>query len=113
MKTENGARWLQDLVHRASARIHGIFPLGITARLAISFMAVAALAAAANLIAQESVSVILWSKRAPAPASPTVDLLRMQNAPALAAIGKKQVEGLVSAVDRFGLASQLRAETNS
>jgi diguanylate cyclase (GGDEF)-like protein len=113
MKPENGARSLQALVHRADAYIRGIFPLGITARLAISFIAVAALAAAANLIAQESLSVILWSKRPPVPASPTLDLLRMQNAPVSAAIEKKQVEVLVSAVDRFGLATQLRAETNS
>jgi diguanylate cyclase (GGDEF)-like protein len=113
MKPENGARWLQGFVHRADAYIRGVFPLGITARLAISFIAVAALAAAANLIAQESVSVILWSKRPAAAASPTLDLLRMQNAPVSAAIEKKQVEVLVSAVDRFGLATQLRAETNS
>jgi len=113
MKPENGVRWFQGRVHRADAYIRGIFPLGIAARLAISFIAVAALAAAANLIAQESVSVILWSKRPPVPASPTLDLLRMQNAPVSAAIEKKQVEVLVSAVDRFGLATQLRAETNS
>ena len=113
MKPENGARWFHGLVHRADAYIRGIFPLGITARLAISFIAVAALATAANLIAQESVSVILWSKRPPVPASPTLDLLRMQNVPVAAAIEKKQVEALVSSVDRFGLATQLRAQTNS
>jgi diguanylate cyclase (GGDEF)-like protein len=113
MKPENGGRWFRGLGHRADAYIRGIFPLGITARLAISFIAVAALAAAANLIARESVSVILWSKRPPVPASPALDLLRMQNAPVSAAIEKKQLEVLVSAVDRFGLATQLRAETNS
>jgi diguanylate cyclase (GGDEF)-like protein len=113
MKPENGARWIQGVVHRADAYIRGIFPLGITARLVISFVAVAALAAAANLIAQESASVILWSKRPPVPASPTLDLLRTQNAPVSAALEKKHVEVLVSAVDRFGLATQLRAETDS
>jgi len=48
MTPENGARWLRGFVHRADAYIRGVFPLGITARLAISFIAVAALAAAAH-----------------------------------------------------------------
>ena len=43
------------------ARMVSIFPLGITARLTISLVAVAVLAAAANMIAQESVSIIRMS----------------------------------------------------
>jgi hypothetical protein len=102
------ARRLRGLVHRAGASVRRIFPLGITARLAISFIAVAVLAATANLIAQESVSVILWSTQ-PRRAD---NLVRTQNAP-LFTIEKRKTAALASVVDRFELASQLRAETNS
>jgi diguanylate cyclase (GGDEF)-like protein len=106
MQTDIGAR-LRGRVHRAGASIRRIFPLGITARLAIPFIAIAVLAATANLIARESVSVILWVTQppAPAPASHTVTTVRT--------IDKIPAEALASVVDRFELASQLRAETNS
>lgn len=103
MEPEIGARRLRGLVHRAAASIRRIFPLGITARLAIPFIAIAVLAATANLIARESVSVILWVTQPPAPASYAVTPVR----------DKIPTEALVSVVDRFELASQLRAETNS
>jgi diguanylate cyclase (GGDEF)-like protein len=108
MQTDIGAR-LRGRVHRAGASIRRIFPLGITARLAIPFIAIAVLAATANLIARESVSVILWVTQppvpAPAPASHTVTAVRT--------IDKIPAEALAFVVDRFELASQLRAETNS
>jgi hypothetical protein len=104
MQTDIGAR-LRGRVHRAGASIRRIFPLGITARLAIPFIAIAVLAATANLIARESVSVILWVTQPPAPASHTVTTVRT--------IDKIPAEALASVVDRFELASQLRAETNS
>src|SRR5450631_4451453 len=102
------ARRLRGLVHRAGASVRRIFPLGIIARLAISFIAVAVLAATSNLIAQESVSVILWSTQ-PRRAD---NLVRTQNAPPFT-IEKRKTAALASVVDRFELASQLRAETNS
>ncbi|HEX4211491.1 MAG TPA: diguanylate cyclase, partial [Candidatus Binataceae bacterium] len=64
----------------------------------------AALAATANLIAGKSVSVILWSTQPPAPAAPP---------PPPVAIDKKHVQALASAINRFELASELRALTNS
>jgi diguanylate cyclase (GGDEF)-like protein len=105
MQTDIGARWLRGLVHRTSASIRRIFPLGITARLAIPFIAIAVLAATANLIARESVSVILWVTQPAAPAAHAVTPARV--------IEKAPAEPLTSVVDRFELASQLRAETNS
>jgi diguanylate cyclase (GGDEF)-like protein len=104
MQTDIGAR-LRGRVHRAGASIRRIFPLGITARLAIPFIAIAVLAATANLIARESVSVILWVTQPPAPASHPVTTVRT--------VDKIPAEALASVVDRFELASQLRAETNS
>jgi diguanylate cyclase (GGDEF)-like protein len=103
MQTDIGAR-LRGRVHRAGASIRRIFPLGITARLAIPFIAIAVLAATANLIARESVSVILWVTQ-PATASRTVTAVRT--------IDTIPAEALASVIDRFELASQLRAETNS
>jgi diguanylate cyclase (GGDEF)-like protein len=105
MQTDIGARRLWGLVHRAGASIRRIFPLGITARLAIPFIAIAVLAATANLIAQESVSVILWVTQPPAPAPHTATTVHT--------IDKIPAEALASVVERFELASQLRAETNS
>jgi diguanylate cyclase (GGDEF)-like protein len=105
MQTDIGTRRLRGLVHHAGASIRRILPLGITARLAIPFIAIAVLAATANLIARESVSVILWVTQPPAPASHTVTAVRT--------IDKIPAEALASVVDRFELASQLRAETNS
>jgi diguanylate cyclase (GGDEF)-like protein len=114
MTSKLGAWRFPGFVHLVGARIHRLFPLGIAARLTVSFIAVAILAATANLIALESVSVILWARRPPAQASPAVDLFRTPNASISPAIAKKQyVEMLASAIDQFHLASQLRAETNS
>jgi diguanylate cyclase (GGDEF)-like protein len=54
---------------RLRNRLASPFPLGIAARLTLSFIAVAVLAAAANLIARETVSIIYLPPRA-APAAP-------------------------------------------
>jgi diguanylate cyclase (GGDEF)-like protein len=85
------------------ARMVSIFPLGITARLTISLAAVAVLAAAANMIAQESVSIIRMStvpRSIPPAAHPS-------------APSRKNIDALTSAVDRYERASQLRAEIDS
>jgi diguanylate cyclase (GGDEF)-like protein len=92
----------EGLVNRAGALASSIFPLGITARLTITFLAVAVLAAAANLIAQESVSVILWNTP-PAPPQPAVTIF----------VQGGHSNALISAVDKFDRSIQLRTETNS
>ena len=48
----------KDHLTAVRARVVALFPLGITARLSISLAAVAVLGAAANMLAQESVSII-------------------------------------------------------
>jgi diguanylate cyclase (GGDEF)-like protein len=78
-----------------------LFPLGITARLTISLIAVALLAAAANLIARDSVSIVRMVTRSPlwaasAPANPVISDAKSFNA-------------LHLAVDRYDRATQLRA----
>jgi len=92
----------EGLVDRAGALASSIFPLGITARLTITFLAVAVLAAAANLIAQESVSVILWNTP-PAPPQPAATIF----------VHVGHGNGLISSVDKFDRSIQLRTETNS
>jgi diguanylate cyclase (GGDEF)-like protein len=104
MEPENSGRRIKGVVHRVGARVRQMLPLGIAARLTISFIAVAALAATANLIASKSVSVILWSTQPSAPEAPL---------PPPVSIDKKHVQALASAINRFELASQLRALTNS
>jgi len=108
MVLENSARRLRIRLQRTGASIRRMFPLGITARLTFSFVAVAVLAATANLIARESVSVILWVTQPPVPPSQTVPTVA-----AVRTIDKFPTEGLAFVVDRFALACQLRAETNS
>jgi hypothetical protein len=105
MALDNNARRLLVRLQRASASVRRLFPLGITARLTFSFVAVAVLAATANLIARESVSVILWVTQPPAPASHIVAAVRAND--------KFPTEALAFIVDRFDIACQLRAETNS
>lgn len=109
------ARRLQGILHNAGFTVRDIFPLGITARLTLSFIAVTVLAATANLIARESVSVVLLSRPVPElpPAQvvpPTVSSLA---APLPAHIDMKGLEALASIAERFEFASELRAEANS
>lgn len=105
MALENHARRVPVRLQRTGAFLRRMFPLGITARLTFSFIAVAVLAATANLIARESVSVILWVTQPPVPPSQTV--------PTVGTNDKFTTEVLAVVVDRFALACQLRAETNS
>jgi diguanylate cyclase (GGDEF)-like protein len=105
MALENNARRLLVRLQRAGASFRRLFPLGIAARLTFSFVAVAVLAATANLIARESVSVILWVTQPPAPASHVVTPVPIND--------KFPTEALAFVVDRFDLACQLRAATNS
>src|SRR5580704_8771028 len=79
--------------------------MGITARLTISLIAVALLAAAANLIARDSVSIVRMVTRSP---------LWVASAPANRAISDaKNFDALHLAVDRYDRAVQLRAGSAS
>lgn len=115
MNLKIGARRLQGIVHNAGVTVREIFPLGIAARLTLSFIAVTVLAATANLIARESVSIVLFSR--PPPELPPAQVVPLtvssQAAPLPAQIDKKRLEALASVADRFEFASELRAEANS
>ena len=106
------------ILKAARARTLSMFPLGITARLSISLVAVAVLGAVANMIAHESVSIIRIS--IPAPASLTPSLPPFPGPPAeqssamhSTAPTRASIDALRRAVDRFERASQLRADVNS
>ena len=113
------------LVKAARERALSMLPLGITARLGISLLAVAVLGSAANMIAHESVSIIRISipptpAPDPAPAVPAPSFLSMlrqpmdpPNVPRSIAPTRASIDGLRQAADRFERASRLRAETNS
>lgn len=106
------ARRIKAFVHRIGARVRGLLPLGIATRLAISFVAVTVLAAAANWLARESVSVILW-KRQPGLQTLTHAPPGHSTASALVTIDKERAESLTSVIDRYDLSSQLRVESKS
>ena len=105
----------------ARVRVAALFPLGITARLSISLAAVAVLGAAANMLAQESVSIIRirmsMPPNVPAPSLTAAPSLRggpiPQPAARPTALARKSLEGLTGAVDRFERASEARAKLNS
>ncbi len=79
-----------------------IFPLGIAARLTLSFIAVAVLAATANFIARETVAVIfLPTHQAPPPAPLPVTPKRMTH------------EALLSALAALDEAGEQRLQSNS
>src|SRR5450631_1692268 len=65
MQPEPHAATFMALLAAVRARVASRFPLGITARLSISLVAVAVLGAAANMLAQESVSIIRIRMSAP------------------------------------------------
>jgi diguanylate cyclase (GGDEF)-like protein len=100
------------------ARIASLFPLGITARLGISLAAVAVLGAAANMLAQQSASVIRI-RLSPPPDLQALHLAEPPVAPVQpppahpAASQTKNTEELTRAVDRFERASQIRAKISS
>ena len=82
--------------------------MGITARLTISLIAVALLAAAANMIARDSVSIVRMVTRSPPPV-----LIRPPAAPQApvetAVPDPKLISALTLAIDRYQRATQLRA----
>jgi len=89
-----------------------LFPLGITARLTVSLIAVALLAAAANMIARDSVSIVRMVTRTPVPAAPDPSA-KPQTAVGPAAVDTERFDALVTAVDRYVRATQLRAGSDS
>src|ERR1700722_11490340 len=84
--------------------------MGITARLTISLIAVALLAAAANMIARDSVSIVRMVTRPPPPppAAPNPSVAP-QPAVDTAIPDAKRFTALTLAVDRYQRATQLRA----
>src|ERR1700722_11690104 len=112
------AATLTAFLAAARARVAALFPLGITARLSISLAAVAVLGAAANMLAQESVSIIRirmsMPPNVPAPNLPAApSLLIAQPAARPVALARKSLEGLTGAVDRFERVSEARAKLNA
>ena len=91
-----------------------LFPLGIKARLAASFAAVIVLAATANFIARQTVSIVLWREKT-ATAAVVAPATRPVTAPAAppAPLPYKSTEGLAYAADRYERACQGRAQTGS
>jgi diguanylate cyclase (GGDEF)-like protein len=85
-------------------RVSSMFPLGITARLSISFVAVAILAATANMIARETASIVYLSAPHEHPAPPPVSH-RTITTPAHS--------NLTSAVEAFERIGQLRVDSDS
>jgi diguanylate cyclase (GGDEF)-like protein len=100
------------------ARIASLFPLGITARLGISLAAVAVLGAAANMLAQQSASIIRI-RVSPPPDFQALNLAASPVAPVQPAAARptafqtRNTEELTRAVDRFERASQFRAKISS
>jgi diguanylate cyclase (GGDEF)-like protein len=86
---------------RIRHRIASIFPLGIAARLTLSFIAVAVLAATANFIARETVAVIFLPPHENPPPAPVVLPKRATH------------ETLLSALAALDEAGQQRLESNS
>ena len=86
---------------RIRHRIASIFPLGIAARLTLSFIAVAVLAATANFIARETVAVIYLPPHETPPPAPVVTPKRATH------------ETLLSALAALDDATQQRLESNT
>ena len=102
---------------RAAVSLLGFRP-GITATLAISFSAVAILAAAANLIVEQGISVVRTTRFESTTPPPITPMLAPAAIPAPAAMPRPNVPSLSSdllmlMLDRFEHAAQARAELNS
>jgi diguanylate cyclase (GGDEF)-like protein len=100
------------LVARVKASAAPVFPLGISARLTLSLAAVALLAAAANMIARDSVTIIRMVTRSPVPAVPA-PAAAPPTAMNPAAGDAMRVIALAIALDRYERATQLRADIDS
>src|SRR5450631_1325674 len=95
------------LKRRVALYAASVFPLGITARLTLSLAAVAVLAAAANMIARESVSIVGMVS-----SSPLRTMWNPGKSPApidVAARDAARFPALTLAVDRYERAVQLRS----
>ena len=97
---------------RVATRAASLFPLGITARLTISLATVALLAAAANIIARDSVSIVRMVTRSPVWAIPNPSG-RPQATLESAGLDTKRFSAVSLAVDRYERACQLRASGES
>src|ERR1700734_3474597 len=100
------------LVARVKASAAPLFPLGISARLTLSLAAVALLAAAANMIARDSVTIIRMVTRSPVPAV-SAPASAPPTALNPAAGDAMRVIALAIALDRYARATQLRADIDS
>jgi diguanylate cyclase (GGDEF)-like protein len=103
---------LADLAARTKASVAAAFPLGISARLTLSLAAVALLAAAANMIARESVTIIRMVTHSaalavPAPAFTPPTVMNSATDETM------RVVALALALDRYARATQLRADIDS
>jgi diguanylate cyclase (GGDEF)-like protein len=95
-----------------AARAASLFPLGITARLTISLVTVALLAAAANIIARDSVSIVRMVTRSPVWSIP-IPSGKPQATVDSPSLETKRFNAVTLAVDRYERACQLRASGES
>jgi diguanylate cyclase (GGDEF)-like protein len=103
---------LKDLKGRVATRVGSIFPLGITARLTTTLLAVALLAAAANMIARESVSIVRMVTRSPVRAMSGA-VPKPQAVVDTTIADTKRFNSLSLAVARYDRAVQVRANYDS
>ena len=116
MESKPRALEFKTCANGVRTRRASLFPLGISATLIISFIAVAVLAATANLIARKSVSVIFWNTPAysPVPLLAQVPQKALSSPAVSADVGDtKRADTLMSAADGFERATQMRAASNS
>jgi diguanylate cyclase (GGDEF)-like protein len=97
---------------RIPLRKASLFPLGITARLTISLIAVALLAAAANMIARDGVSIVRMVTQSPVPVMTHLTAMP-QTAADPAVPDMRPLNALSLAVDRYERATQVRAGSGS
>jgi diguanylate cyclase (GGDEF)-like protein len=97
---------------RVATRLGSIFPLGIAARLSTTLVAVALLAAAANMIARESVSIVRMVTRSPVRPMQSAPV-KPQSAADSTIADAKRFNALTLAVSRYDRAVQLRANYDS
>jgi diguanylate cyclase (GGDEF)-like protein len=102
-----------NLKERVAARVGSVFPLGITARLSTTLLAVTLLAAAANMIARESVSIVRMVTRSPVRAMQSAAPAKPQGAADSTIADARRFNGLTMAVGRYDRAVQLRANYDS
>jgi diguanylate cyclase (GGDEF)-like protein len=102
-----------NLKERVATRVGSVFPLGITARLSTTLLAVALLAAAANMIARESVSIVRMVTRSPVRAMQSAAPAKPQGVADTTIADARRFNGLTVAVGRYDRAVQLRANYDS